>query len=103
MCFDTEPAFCGPVASPLTAVDEVCCAAPTRSSAREPPKRDLRKPGLLTQRFPTVHTGRLLQCPDVYVAKQEILDADNRAVHESKLWRLLLWLFLGNGGCQRRA
>ena len=103
MCFDTEPAFCGPVASPLTAVDEVCCAAPTRSSAREPPKRDLRKPGLLTQRFPTVHTGRLLQYPDVYVAKQEILDADNRVVHESKLWRLLLWLFLGNGGCQRRA
>ena len=81
MCFDTEPAFCGPAASPLTAVDEVCCAAPTLSSAREPPKRDLRKPGLLTQ----------------------ILDADNRAVHESKLWRLLLWLFLGNGGCQRRA
>ena len=66
-------------------------------------KRDLRKPRLLTQRFPTVHTGRLLQCPDVYVAKQEILDADNRAMHESKLWRLLLWLFLGNGGCQHRA
>ena len=34
---------------------------------------------------------------------RKILDADNRAMHESKLWRLLLWLFLGNGGCQHRA
>ncbi|CAE6916047.1 unnamed protein product [Symbiodinium sp. CCMP2592] len=57
---------------------------------------DLRKPYLVTQRFPTVHTGRWLHYPDVYVAKQEVLDADNKATHESKLWRLLLWRFSGH-------
>ncbi|CAE7550066.1 unnamed protein product [Symbiodinium sp. CCMP2592] len=55
---------------------------------------------LLTQRFPTVHTGRRLHYPDVYVAKQEVLDVDKLSC---VLWRLLLWLFLGIGRCQHRA
>ncbi|CAE6916057.1 unnamed protein product [Symbiodinium sp. CCMP2592] len=58
-------------------------------------KRHLRKPCLLTQRFPTVRAGRWLHYPDVYMAKQAILDADNKAMHESKLCRLLQWYALG--------
>ena len=59
--------------------------------------RELPIPCPLARRFPTTHTGMLVHYEDVHVALAEIID-DGSAMNRHKMWRLLVWIFLGNGG-----
>ena len=59
--------------------------------------RELPIPCPLARRFPTTHTGMLVHYEDVHVALAEIID-DGSAMNRHKMWRLLVWIFLGNLG-----
>ena len=48
-------------------------------------------------RFPTTHTGKLIHYEDVHVALGEVIDTDD-GMNNDKMWRFLVWIFLGNGG-----
>ena len=58
---------------------------------------DLQVPCPLARRFPTTHTGMLVHYEDVHVALAEIID-NGVEMNRHKMWRLLVWIFLGNGG-----
>lgn len=57
----------------------------------------------LTRRFPTTLTGRLVHYEDVQVALAEVIDKDGPSMDLRKMWRLLLWIWLGNGGHKHKA
>ncbi|CAJ1398525.1 unnamed protein product [Effrenium voratum] len=65
--------------------------------------RALRVQCPLTRRFPTIHCGKLSHYEDVYVCVREILDVGDGRMDEDKMWRLILWIFLGNGGYKHQA
>jgi hypothetical protein len=52
----------------------------------------------LTQRFPEVLVGRLDWYKDVEVCTNEVIDQGGCVMDERKMWRLMLWIWLGNGG-----
>eukprot|EP00438_Fugacium_kawagutii_P031131 Skav201755 [mRNA] locus=scaffold1973:196931:198193:- [translate_table: standard] len=56
----------------------------------------------LACRFPTTHTGKLTHYEDVHVALKEVVDVGN-GMDDTKMWRLLVWIFLGNGGHHHHA
>jgi hypothetical protein len=51
----------------------------------------------LSCRFPTTHKGKLILYEDVHVALGEVIDTDD-GMNNDKMWRFLVWIFLGNGG-----
>jgi hypothetical protein len=59
--------------------------------------RDLAVRCPLSCRFPTTHTGKLIHYEDVHVALGEVIDTDD-GMNNDKMWRFLVWIFLGNGG-----
>ncbi|CAE8611287.1 unnamed protein product [Polarella glacialis] len=52
----------------------------------------------LTERFPTTFTGILVHYDDVDVSVREIIDKGGPRMDVHKMWRLVPWIFLGNGG-----
>lgn len=64
--------------------------------------RDLAVRCPLSCRFPTTHTGKLIHYEDVHVALGEVIDTDD-GMNNDKMWRFLVWIFLGNGGHQHQA
>lgn len=52
----------------------------------------------LTQRFPTTHVGILAHYEDVHVSLKEVIDKGSGKMDNHRMWRLILWIFLGNGG-----
>lgn len=63
----------------------------------------LKVPCPLTRRFPTTFTGKLTHYEDAHVALEEVIDHGGGGMHVDKMWRLLVWIFLGNGGHQHQA
>ncbi|CAE8665994.1 unnamed protein product [Polarella glacialis] len=66
-----------------------------------PPRKALKKLKVrcpLTQRFPMDLTGIMMHYEDVIVSVQEIIDKGGPRMDVHKMWRLVLWIFLGNGG-----
>eukprot|EP00747_Dinoflagellata_sp_TGD_P084078 gnl/TRDRNA2_/TRDRNA2_162374_c0_seq1.p1 gnl/TRDRNA2_/TRDRNA2_162374_c0~~gnl/TRDRNA2_/TRDRNA2_162374_c0_seq1.p1 ORF type:complete len:433 (-),score=91.23 gnl/TRDRNA2_/TRDRNA2_162374_c0_seq1:161-1459(-) len=57
----------------------------------------------LTRRFPTTLTGKLMHYEDAVVGVPEIIDKDGPIMDEHKMWRLLIWIWLGNGGHMHQA
>ena len=57
----------------------------------------------LAQRFPTVHCGKLAHYDDIHVALREVVDTQEHDMSHNKMWRLLVWIFLGNGGHEHKA
>lgn len=57
----------------------------------------------IVQRFPEVLVGKLDRYKDVEVCTAEIIDHGGSVVDENKMWRLLLWIWLGNGGNRHEA
>lgn len=57
----------------------------------------------LTQRFPTTHVGKLANYEDVHVALKEVIDPGTGKMDNNRMWRLILWIFLGNGGHTHKA
>lgn len=57
----------------------------------------------LTQRFPTTHVGKLAHYEDVHVSLKEVIDSGTGKMDNNRMWRLILWIFLGNGGHMHRA
>ncbi|CAE8606504.1 unnamed protein product, partial [Polarella glacialis] len=52
----------------------------------------------LVQRFPEVLTGKLTWYKDVAVALSDVVDFGGAALDASKMWRMMVWIWLGNGG-----
>lgn len=63
----------------------------------------LKQPCPLALRFPTTLPGRLIHYEDVFVCLREIVDHGGGEMGVDKMWRLLLWIFLGNGGYRHQA
>jgi len=57
----------------------------------------------LTRRFPTTFTGKLTHYEDCAVALKQVIDKGGAAMDEHKMWRLILWIFLGDGGYMHQA
>jgi len=57
----------------------------------------------LTQRFPTTHVGKLAHYEDVVVALKDVIDRGSGKMDKNRMWRLILWIFLGNGGHKHAA
>eukprot|EP00746_Dinoflagellata_sp_MGD_P145100 gnl/MRDRNA2_/MRDRNA2_77754_c0_seq2.p1 gnl/MRDRNA2_/MRDRNA2_77754_c0~~gnl/MRDRNA2_/MRDRNA2_77754_c0_seq2.p1 ORF type:complete len:377 (+),score=41.47 gnl/MRDRNA2_/MRDRNA2_77754_c0_seq2:63-1193(+) len=55
----------------------------------------------LTRRFPTSFTGKLSH--DTVIAAREIVDQNGPEMNTLKMWRLLLWIFFGDGGHDHQA
>lgn len=49
-------------------------------------------------RWPEVLTGKLSWYKDVHVPINEIIDVNGDRMNAKKMWRLLVWIFLGSGG-----
>eukprot|EP00435_Cladocopium_sp_Y103_P059324 s1634_g21.t1 len=64
--------------------------------------RDLAVRCPLSCRFPTTHTGKLIHYEDVHAGLTEVVDTDD-GMNNDKMWRFLVWIFLGNGGHQHHA
>jgi len=56
----------------------------------------------LTLRFPTTLTGKLDHYEDIEVCVRDIIDYGGPVMDVHKMWRLVLWIWLGNGGQQHR-
>jgi len=52
----------------------------------------------LVRRFPEVLTGKLLWYKDVEVGLSDVIDRGGAVLDANKMWRLMVWIFLGNGG-----
>mmetsp|Transcript_103440 Transcript_103440/g.183764 ORF Transcript_103440/g.183764 Transcript_103440/m.183764 type:complete len:417 (-) Transcript_103440:66-1316(-) len=57
----------------------------------------------LVQRFPEVLTGKLLWYKDVHVPLADIIDRTGDKMNKDKMWQLLVWIYMGSGGCLHQA
>lgn len=57
----------------------------------------------IVQRFPEVLTGKLVWYKDVHVALEDVIEKGGAYMDVDKMWRLMLWIFLGNGGNRHKA
>jgi len=57
----------------------------------------------LVQRFPEVLTGKLTWYKDCSVPLSEVIDCDGPKVDVHKMWRLMVWIWLGSGGYLHQA
>merc|ERR1740129_1084499 len=57
----------------------------------------------LVRRFPEVLTGKLLWYKDVEVGLHDVVDRGGPHVDVHKMWRMMIWIWLGNGGRLHKA
>lgn len=70
---------------------------------QKPALRALKVRCPLTQRFPTTHVGKLAHYEDVHVSLKDVIDRGSGKMDKHRMWRLILWIFLGNGGHKHAA
>lgn len=57
----------------------------------------------LTRRFPTTFTGKLSHYEDAKGALDYVIDVGGNRMDVHKMWRLLVWIYFGNGGHNHEA